>query len=214
MNLRKWMEQQSFVWPLSRLYQMALGWGFVGIVYNVTGRVQAQGLVLPETALDQLIPFDPRAIWLYLSFFLLIPYTYFAVDAERLQWLTRSMQVCALVCGCIFLLYPTTLHYPTVTGDGLSQRLLRFLMSTDSSQNCLPSLHGSLTLLCVWALFDVRHKLRSILMVLCGIAICYAVIQLRRHVSIDLGAGLLAGLVCGWICSLEPLRRQHMEAAQ
>lgn len=214
MNTRELMKPQSLARLPLRLWKMVLGWGCVGIVYSLAGLVQTQGAALPETALDHMIPFNPCAIWLYSSFFMLIPYTYFAVDAERLQWLTRSMQACALVCGFVFLLYPTTLQYPPVTGNGLHEQALRFLISADSSRNCLPSLHGSLTLLCVWALFDARYRLRSTLAALCGIAICYSVIQLRRHVSIDLTAGLLTGLMCGWICNPQPMQGKHAGVAQ
>lgn len=178
---------------------MVLGWASVGVVYNLADRLQGPGIILPETTLDKLIPFNPVGIWLYLSFFLLVPLTYCIVDIHRLRWLTISMQICAVVCGMIFVLWPTTLIYPEVPGNGVSEALLRWLISGDSRQNCLPSLHGALTLLCVWALLDSRHRLRSFLAVLVGLCICYAIIQLRRHISIDLGAGLLTGLACGYL---------------
>lgn len=185
----------------TRLRHLILGWGAVGVVYTLTGLFQGQGATLPETALDRMIPFDPAGIWLYLSFFLLIPYAYFSVDAQRVLWLRRSMQGTALFCGLVFLLWPTTLRYPPVSGAGIDVALLRLLQAGDSSQNCLPSLHGALTLLCVWALLDARRVLRSVLVLGVGVGICVSIIQLRRHVSIDLGAGLAAGLGVGWICT-------------
>ena len=187
----------------SRLLHLLAGWGSVGLVYFSSDVLQGQGVLLPETAIDRAIPYSDAAIWLYLSFFLLIPYAYLAADAARVRWLARAMALSALACGVVFLLYPTTLAYPPV-GDGSawSTQALRMLQSADSAQNCLPSLHGALTLLCVWALYDKRHLLRSALVLVLGVAICYAIIALRRHVSIDLGAGLLVGLAGGALAKM------------
>ena len=137
----------------SRLLHLLAGWGSVGLVYFSSDLLQGQGVLLPETAIDRAIAYSDAAIWLYLSFFILIPYAYLVADAARVRWLARAMALSALICGVVFLLYPTTLAYPPV-GDGSawSTQVLRMLQAADSTQNCLPSLHGALTLLCVWAL--------------------------------------------------------------
>ncbi len=197
--------------PWSRLRHMLLGWGGVGLVYFSTGFLGGHATVLPETALDRWIPYSPAGIWLYLSFFLLIPYTYATVAPARVRWLSRAMPLCAALSGAVFLLFPTTLHYPAYPvpgGAGLDAQVLQLLLANDSSGNCLPSLHGALTVLCVWALCEPRRPLRAALAALLGLAIGYAVIQLRRHLSIDLGAGVLAGLLCGALLKLKRLNRE------
>ena len=187
----------------SRMLHLLAGWGSVGLVYFSSDLLQGQGVLLPETALDRAIPYTDAAIWLYLSFFLLIPYAYLAADAPRVRWLARAMALSALACGVVFLLYPTTLAYPPVGGGSAwSTQALRLLQAADSAQNCLPSLHGALTLLCVWALCDKRHLLRSALALVLGVAICYAIIALRRHVSIDLAAGLAVGIAGGMLAKM------------
>lgn len=186
-----------------RLLHLLAGWGSVGLVYFSSDLLQGQGVLLPETALDRAIAYTDAAIWLYLSFFVLIPYAYLVADAARVRWLARAMALSALMCGVVFLLYPTTLAYPPVgEGGAWSTQALRLLQAADSAQNCLPSLHGALTLLCVWALCDRRHRLRSALAVVLGVAICYAIIALRRHVSIDLAAGLAVGVAGGMLARM------------
>ncbi|KAB8059843.1 inositol phosphorylceramide synthase [Janthinobacterium sp. FT14W] len=188
----------------SRLLHLLAGWGSVGLVYFSSDLLQGQGALLPETAIDRAIAYNDGAIWLYLSFFILIPYAYLAADAARVRWLARAMALSALACGAVFLLYPTTLAYPPVgEGSAWSTQALRMLQAADSTQNCLPSLHGALTLLCVWALCDRRHLLRSALAALLGISICYAIIALRRHVSIDLAAGLAVGVAGGMLAKMQ-----------
>ena len=188
---------------LKRLFYLLAGWGSVGLVYFSSDLLQGQGMVLPETFVDRAIAYSDAAIWLYLSFFILIPYTYLVATPPRVRWLARAMAISALMCGLVFLLYPTTLAYPPV-GDGMgwSTQMLRLLQTMDSTQNCLPSLHGALTLLCAWALLARDKPLRSVLAVLLTLGICYAIIALRRHVSIDLGVGLLVGLAGGALAKM------------
>ncbi|MFT4267250.1 MAG: phosphatase PAP2 family protein [Xenophilus sp.] len=172
---------------------MATGWGGVGLIYGLTDRLQRTAqATIPETALDRLIAFHPAGVWMYLSFFALIPCGYLFCDAGRLRWLSRSMQLCALTCGLFYLFWPTTLAYPAMDGDSASMALLRALAHADSSQNCLPSLHGALTLLAIWALLPAP-RWRTVLLCAWGLAIAVAVVQTRRHLLLDLSAGLLAG---------------------
>lgn len=181
----------------TRLRHMVLGWCAVGLVYGTCGALQGAGTVVPETALDRAIPFSAAGIWLYLSFFALIPLAYLLADARRLPWLERSMQACALVSGAVFLAWPTTLHYPPLADGSLPASVQHLLISLDSSQNCLPSLHGALTLLSVWALAEARRPVRTLLAAAWGVGVLYATIQTRRHVALDLSAGVTVGLLCG-----------------
>lgn len=183
---------------LQRMWAIALGWGAVGLVYSSSGILQRQGIVLQESALDRMIPYNPHGVWLYLSFFVLIPLTYASIELRQLRWLTRAMQLCAVVCMMVFMLWPTTLIFPPINGDSISDAAMRLLAAGDTTQNCLPSLHGALTLLCAWALLDRCRPWRSLLAVLWGLGIAYATVQTRRHLSMDLGAGMLLGLICGY----------------
>lgn len=184
--------------PLAeRVRHLLYGWCTVGIIYGACGLVQGPGTTLPETVLDRAIAFSSSGIWGYLSFFVLVPVTFLCGDLRRLGWLQLAFQTSALVSGAIFLLWPTTLHYPPITGMSSVSDLHRTLNSLDSRQNCLPSLHGALTLLCIWALADARRLLRSILIAAWGIGILYATIQTRRHMAIDLAGGLATGAICG-----------------
>jgi membrane-associated phospholipid phosphatase len=178
-----------------RMAQMIFGWGSVGLVYFSLGWREVDSIILPELWLDKQIAFTPTGIWLYLCFFILIPYTYATVAPQRLLRLRYAMQLCALFSGLVFLLFPSELNYPDIVGDGISVEWLRFLMANDSPQNCLPSLHAALSLTCVISLWEKNKLKKSVIMVLIGIAICISIIQLRRHLSLDVSAGLLVGLL-------------------
>ena len=184
-----------------RLQQMILGWGPVALVYFSTGYLPSGSTILQENWLDQMIPFSAAAIWLYMAFFVLIPYAYCRMDLKNIQWLRNAMLTSTAIAGVVFIVYPTSLHYPHVQDSGFNERLLALLAWVDTGKNCLPSLHGALTILCVWALLSREKPLQSLLAVIAGIGIFFSIIQLRRHLSTDLSAGILTGLVAGWLCS-------------
>lgn len=181
-----------------RLWMLLQGWGTVGFVYSIGHAVPGKPAVLQESFIDGFIPFDPSAVWLYLSFFVLVPFAYLCAQPERLRPLTRAMQLCAMICAPVFVLWPTTLVYPPIPLDTVSGALLHALAASDSCENCLPSLHGALTLLCVVALFDRRRAWTSVAIAIWGVAILWSVIEARRHLAIDLGAGIALGAACAW----------------
>ena len=194
---------------LFRLGHMLLGWGTVGVVYSLTDRLQGTGTLLPPSALDRAIPFSPAAIWLYLSFFLIVPAGYLLAPLQRIKWLTLAMQLTALGAGAVYLLWPTTMAYPQNDGVGISAQLLAALTQVDSPQNCLPSLHMALTVLAVWALSDGERKVRTALWMLWGVAIAFSILQLRRHLFVDLAGGALLALCAGGLAlRIKALRRR------
>lgn len=180
-----------------RLRCMLLGWGSVGLAYSLGSALHAPGLRLPESALDRALPFTPGAVWPYLSFFVLIPLAYLACAPHRLSPLMRGMQACAVLCGLCFVLWPTTLDYPPLVGDGWSVTLLRLLAAADSSHNCLPSLHGALSTLAIAALLDRDRPLRSALLLLWGALLAASIVMARRHLALDLGSGIVLGALVG-----------------
>ncbi|RQH05830.1 inositol phosphorylceramide synthase [Paraburkholderia dinghuensis] len=175
---------------------MLAGWGTVGLCYAVGRITSGVPHILHENTLDLLVPFDASAIWLYLSFFILVPAAYLCAAPERLRPVTRAMQLSAVVAATVFVAWPTTLVYPTSPSGTASAIVLTLLTRFDSPQNCLPSLHGALTLLCVVALWQRDRPWRSAFVVVWGLAVMWSIVAARRHLSIDLGAGVLLGAVC------------------
>ncbi|MCZ5895683.1 inositol phosphorylceramide synthase, partial [Escherichia coli] len=89
----------------------------------------------------------------------------------------RSMQISALVAGVFYLLWPTTMHYPSFDQMGISAGALNRLIAIDSSQNCFPSLHAALTLLAVWAIAKKGNRWLTLMSVVWAIAIAFSILQ-------------------------------------
>lgn len=181
-----------------RLWTMLTGWGAVGLIYSLTSsQDQASAIMLQPSAIDLWFDFDPNAIWLYLSFFPLVALAYLFCPQTRLIWLARSMQLSALGAGIIFTFWPTTMQFPPVTQDTFSASVLKLLIQYDSLQNCLPSLHVTLTILAVCALWQRTHILRSTVIALWGAAITVSILQLHRHQFVDLLGGTALAICAG-----------------
>ncbi|MFT0211954.1 phosphatase PAP2 family protein [Pseudomonas sp. F1_0610] len=183
-----------------RLAFCLLGWGSVGVVYSLTDALQADGFVLTPSVIDTALGFHPEAIWLYLSFFIVIPLAYLLAPAKRVKPLAHSMQFAAIGSGVIFLIFPTTLVYPQYQPQSsLSTQLLSQLIAVDSAQNLLPSLHVSLSILAGWALWQPHKWGRNIIFSSWILLICLSILLLKRHLFIDLVAGTALATVV--ICS-------------
>lgn len=192
---------------LQRLGAMLLGWGSVGVVYGISAlRPVDQAHILQSGPIDLWFDFDPAGIWLYLSFFLLVPLAYLACAPARLRWLTQAMMLCALGAGLVFAVYPTTMTFPDVTGSSLSVRTLSLLISVDTLVNCLPSLHVALSILAFAALHNSARPWWNMVLAVWVVAITASILQLHRHQFVDLVAGailaviacLISGLITRW----------------
>ncbi|WEF12253.1 phosphatase PAP2 family protein [Pectobacterium actinidiae] len=183
---------------LLRLKALLFGWGTVGVVYQLSAQFQGQGTVLPTSLVDEWISFSASAIWLYLSFFIIVPLSYLSCPMARLAGLRQATQLTAVMTGVVYLIFPTTMVYPQVVGDDLSTRALQLLLRIDSPQNCLPSLHMALTVLAVWAMSDGQQKVKTGFYLLWGVAIAFSILQLRRHLFIDLVTGAMLAGITGW----------------
>lgn len=186
-----------------RLWYMLTGWGSIALVYGLTSsQDQTAGIMLKPTVIDLWFDFNPDTIWIYLSFFLLVPLAYLICQRQYLIWLARSMQLSAFGAGIIFIAFPTTMEFPEVTQNGFNADMLRLLISYDLLLNCLPSLHVTLTILAVWTLWEKGHLLRNIIITAWGIAITVSILQLYRHQFVDAVAGAILACLAGWLTQI------------
>lgn len=191
-----------------RLYQFILAMSMVTLCYYLSGQAQlwlelTPTLIAP-TWLDNHIAFNPVGSWVYVSFWLLILITFLTATPSKVYALTRLMVVCAIVSAIIYIAYPTKVYHANMTPDSsLHKTLWALIHHIDThlaqSQNCLPSLHVTITVLCVWAMYDKRRWTRWAVWLFWGGWIVFSVLQTKRHLVLDVGAGavlVLVVLVC------------------
>ncbi|MET0357259.1 MAG: phosphatase PAP2 family protein [Cellvibrio sp.] len=178
-----------------RIIHMLWSWGTVGLIYGTTRFMPGERWIIPETWVETQIPFSASGIWLYLAFFLFVPWAFLSAPENRILKLRYAIQISAVISGIVFILFPTSLAYPTVPEEGFNAKALEILLIVDTAQNCLPSLHAALTFLALVSLWNWKNKFLSIFYLTIALLIGFSIIQLRRHLFIDVTAGLLAGLI-------------------
>ncbi len=154
--------------------------------------------VMPITAIDRLIGFQPLALPLYLSLWLYVslPPALLATRRELYGYAVAMAGTC-LAGLIVFYFWPTAV--PAANIDWARYPDLAFLKSMDASGNACPSLHV------VTAVFSgvwLQHLLRRFgappwmlaLNWLWCIGIVYSALATRQHVAVDVLAGLALGL--------------------
>lgn len=97
-----------------------------------------------------------------------------------------------------FLLLPTMMHRPEVTGTGFWNDTIRFLYRIDKPYNLFPSIHCSVSWLC-W--ISVRKdtevpKWYRCFALIAAVAVCISTLTTRQHVVVDIFGGILTAEIC------------------
>ena len=154
--------------------------------------------VMPLTALDNLIPFEPPALFAYLSLWVYVG------TAPGLQLTFTELVVYGLWIGALcltglgcFYLWPT--QVPPLTVDVSGFPGFATLQGVDAAGNACPSMHVAVAMFTVIRLEDVLRQagapfaLRLVNRVW-FVAIAMSTLMVKQHVVLDVAAGALLGI--------------------
>lgn len=154
--------------------------------------------VMPLTALDRLIPFQPYALGAYLSLW------FYVGIAPGLQLSFRELVVYGLWIGALcltglglFYFWPTQI--PPLAMDVSGFPGFAMLQGVDAAGNACPSMHVAVA---IFTALWIEHLLRQartpvLLRMLNGawfLAIAYSTLAVKQHVVLDVVAGALLGM--------------------
>jgi len=164
---------------------------------------------------DPYLPFIPSFVYVYLTYHVAIAASVllYIYRADRRADLTRY--VSALFIGSIaaavtFLIMPTHVPRPEITGDTLTLRLLRLVYAQDEPFNCFPSLHVIWTFVMCFNLQKLigHHRLATLANWSYLVLICVSTVVLRQHYTPDVVGGLVVGLAA-IVLSEMPFRQRR-----
>lgn len=174
---------------------------YIGTRLLVTGRTH-YSLQIP---LDEKIPFLSFFVVFYVLAFAqwVIGYLLIARSEESFcRALLRGEIMAKLVCGLFFLLLPTTIVRPQITGSSVFDRLTAFIYQVDAPNNLFPSIH------CLesWVVYRSSGYLKAVprwyrpVSLICTLFVFASTVLLKQHVLLDIpGAVLLFELT--WFLS-------------
>jgi membrane-associated phospholipid phosphatase len=185
-------------WWLAKLLGTTLGmFAFFVVYFQVLRHPLHPPLIVPLTAVDRLIGFEPGALPLYFSLWLYVSLAP-ALLIDRRELVSYGLAAAGLsAIGLgIFFLWPTAV--PPAGVDWSRHPAFAFLKSVDASGNACPSLHVAFAVFtAVWFGRLLRQMgagrlLRTLNWAWC-LGILYSTVATRQHVALDVLAGAVLG---------------------
>lgn len=153
---------------------------------------------VPLSMVDDMIPLTSWWIWFYVSYYVFIFGTFLFVKFEKTKKILYLTYTSSALFSCFyFFLLPTSIDrelYPIGEINGLSDWALNFIRSTDTSVNCLPSMHIALSLsatLCI----SSENRLKGLLAFVWFCLISYSTMATKQHYFYDFIAGVVLAVV-------------------
>ena len=153
--------------------------------------------IMPFTAFDRLISYQPLAMPLYLSLWLYIsiPPSLLVTGRTLFNYLSYITATC-LIGLIIFYFWPTAV--PAATTNWAQHPSMNYLKSIDATGNAFPSLHvataifSAIWLDCILKRFNTPRGLLMVNWAWCA-GITYSTLATHQHVIADVLAGLILG---------------------
>ena len=171
-------------------------------------------LVMPLTALDRLIPFQPQALFAYLSLWLYVGIGP-GLQLSLLDLLVYAAWVgSACLAGLvIFYFWPT--QVPPLDLDASRFFGFAMLQKVDAAGNACPSMHVAIATFTVIRVGDVLRqvgapKFMRVVNMLWFLAIALSTLAIKQHVVLDACAGAILGIVFAWASLRWSVRRVRL----
>jgi membrane-associated phospholipid phosphatase len=152
-------------------------------------------------AWDEIIPFEPGWVWVYLIPYLIGPLLVGLLSRATFLWFVRRGLAVVAVSLVVFIVYPTQtkVREKAELGDGLTALLYQNMVQIDEPPaNAAPSLHVSLT--CLLALALIRDFPRWWPLTLSGtIVVWLATLFTRQHHILDVLTGAFLAVLIAFL---------------
>ena len=155
--------------------------------------------------IDDLIPFLPCFIFFYILAYgqWASNYIYHArLGREQFYHIATSVILAKLISMICFLVIPTEIVRPEITGGGLWNFLTQMIYDADTPRNLFPSLH------CVesWTVYRAARMMKKAprwyapLQLFISVMVFASTVFVKQHFFIDILAGIIA-VELGWFLS-------------
>ena len=153
--------------------------------------------VMPATSLDQIIGFQPWALWIYASLWIYVSLAPGLIEDRRELISYALAALCLSLAGmAVFVLWPTAA--PQAGIDWARYPSYAFLKKADGARNAFPSLHVAFSVFSgLWMDRILRRTGAPVaaraLNTAWALAIIYSTLATKQHVVLDAAAGAVFG---------------------
>jgi membrane-associated phospholipid phosphatase len=158
--------------------------------------------LLPLSWVDQVTPFLPNTVWIYVSEYLFFFFIYHLcrdmVNTNKYLYSFLTLQILSVT---IFWLWPTTYprdQFPLPADlNWFTYELFSRLRATDTPANCCPSLHVSSVFLSSFIFLDEQRK-KFPFIFLWGVLISISTLTTKQHYLVDVVSGFCMAVILYW----------------
>lgn len=206
-------EKICAVFPPYAWLPLAAVLAFNSAVYNGT-RVFNAGRIHYSmwTAVDDAIPFFTPVVVIYVLAFVQWGIGYILIGRESREACFRfyTADIFAKAIALVFfLVVPTTIVRPEVTGNSVFDMLTRFIFRVDAADNLFPSIHCLESWMCFRSALSLKKvpKWYAPVSLLFSLLVFASTVMLKQHVFVDIPGGI-AAVEIGLLLS-DMVRRRH-----
>jgi len=147
---------------------------------------------MPASFCDRLIPFSEKAVWMYLSVYLLMPIgPFLMVKRQQIVRYACGIMLIGALADLVFIFRPTWCPRPAASG---TVAVYRMLTAVDNPFHSFPSLHAAFAVFSALCAGQVLRELRSnvswrIALWLWTCLILFATLATKQHMMADIVGG-------------------------
>lgn len=157
--------------------------------------------------LDERLPLVPVMVIPYVGSFVFWALTYYGLarSGDGFWPLAAAVLLGNTISDICFIIFPTQMDRPPVSGRGLFRFVLRVIYFFDTPDNLFPSVHCLISGLCALAVTAAPVALIwKLLANLLALFIYASTVLVRQHRLADVPAGVALALICWLLCSRIP----------
>ncbi len=149
---------------------------------------------------DSAIPFVPAFMVIYVLAYVQWIFGFIIIGRESREFCHKFLAaeiVSKLLCLVVFLLLPTVMERPEITGTDIFSRLTAFIYSADTPDNLFPSIHCFSSVF--FAAAAVCSEKTPAWYKWAGVAftvfVCASVVLVKQHVTLDILGGIALAVI-------------------
>jgi len=200
--LREVLARMGRWFPLKVVGITAFIWGFFIIYFHLLRNPVYPVYEMPLTVVDRWLPFQPLALWAYMSLWVYVGFPPGLLRSFR-ALISYGLWALLLCLGGLLCFYFVPTATPAYAGPGTEDSMYAVLKGIDASGNACPSLHVAAS---VYTGLWLERLLRAVsaprwpraVMLLWCLAIVYSTLAVKQHVLLDVIAGAAWGGIVAW----------------
>ena len=146
--------------------------------------------------IDDMIPFVPFMITFYILAYVTWVVGFIVIGRENRQVcyeVCAAEQIAKILCMIAFIVIPSTIVRPEITGNGVFEWLTNLIYKMDSPDNLLPSIHCLENWICFRGAMRCKKVGNGyrIIMFISAILVFASTMMVKQHVFLDMVAAIV-----------------------